>query len=149
MEKKQFLMLSKQCNTNWCANSIIFSGEMTEDRQFKFTGTPGFIDALKQLQPSLQHDASSYKTLSFTGTIHEPFYFQDQRVKINLQPTMLTLLDENGRLSEETAYDIFQHFLIKRKNRISFITDSTRRKITKAEKGQNSDFSDEKECEKG
>lgn len=148
MEMKPFLLLTKQCTANWCANSLVFRGEMPNAQEIKFNELPSFIDALHLLQHYQQQDATPYQTIPFTGAIHEPYTIQNQNAKLIIQPNALQLIDQDQALTNENVYDLFKHFMVKKKNRILFIADCPNRKISTEDKDEFSTHEEKKELKK-
>ena len=134
MEKKTYLLFSKQHFSGWYANKLFYLGEMSHPWEIKFSGIPGFSDALHLLM--LQPQNPPYQMISLNDNLHKRFYFQDQTVELMIHPEALELIDHDGELSKEYAYKIFKHFLIKRQDHILFLVNGPNSKIAALRKKQ-------------
>ncbi|XJZ27105.1 hypothetical protein ACF5W4_17590 [Bacillota bacterium Lsc_1132] len=134
MEKKSYSLVSKQCLPGGCGMALFFLGEMPHPWEIKFSGVPGFLDALHLLQLLPQKEQPRYQMISLTNTLHERFYFQDEKIELILNNESLQLIDRDGELTKENAYKIFKHFLVKKKKRILFLADGPNVKIAASRK---------------
>lgn len=145
MDNQPFLLFAKQCFDSWCANSVLLLGEMPSESEIKLIGLPGFADALQLLQQTPQQEISSHQMVSLSDDIHAPFRFQEQKIELTLQPGSLQLKDVDGGLANENVYDIFKHFMIKKKNHVLFLVDGSDDKMVINETGLKSVYSGHKD----
>ena len=134
MEKKTYLLFSKQQSSGLYANTLFYLGEMPHPREINLSGIPGFSDALHLLMLSPQNPP--YQMISLNDNLYERFYFQDETVELLIHPKALELIDHDGELSKEGAYKIFKHFLIKRQDHILFLANGPNSKIAALRKKQ-------------
>lgn len=134
MEKKTYLLFSKQHCSGGDANTLFYLGEMLHPREINLSGIPGFSDALHLLM--LPPQSPPYQMISLTDNLHKRFYFQGETVELLIHPKALELIDHDSELSKESAYKIFKHFLIKRHNHILFLANGPNSKIAALRKKQ-------------
>ncbi|MCQ6279247.1 hypothetical protein [Bacillus sp. EB600] len=133
-------------------NSIIIFGERLCNNEIIFKGKLGFFDALKfsdQLPPL---DVKfPYQFIPLTSTSNETIHFLDpilfRKFKFSVENHSLIIIDSDNNLTQGAVFNIFSYFLIKKGNRMLFLTDVPNNKITRRRKAKHIEEKGEQERE--
>lgn len=105
-------------NKNWfTGNSLIFIGEMPDEKVMRIKSKPEFYDAVilsKQSPRSIKN--APYQFIPLGGSIH----FCENDVKFTFHQHSLQIMG-NQQLTETDVYNILNHFAVKKGNQISFL----------------------------
>jgi hypothetical protein len=130
MEMSQYGSYPKKAN----GNVIIFIGEKPEQNEIQISGKPSFFDAVQfseQQFPSTMD--SPYQFIPLAYSQNETYRFFDphlsKMMKFVFNGHSLQLIENGQSLTLENVYNVFKHFLVKKGNRVLFLTEPPKEKI--------------------
>jgi hypothetical protein len=120
-------------------NTIIIFGKRVGKNKIIFNGKPSFFDAIRFSDSSPPQDGDfSSQYCPVTCTPNKTYHFHDpqlnQRIKFIIDHNKLIIFDSDNNLTPEAVDNIFKYFLIKKGNKMLFLTDVPNNKIKKREK---------------
>jgi hypothetical protein len=137
MAMNQYWSYFKKTN----GNVIIFIGEKPEENEIQINGKPSFFDAVQfseQQSPSTMN--SPYQFIPLARSINETYRFYDPHLSKAIQFLFnghsLQLIENGQSLTLENVYNVFKHFLVKKGNRVLFLTEPPKDKISLKPKDQ-------------
>jgi hypothetical protein len=134
-------------------NSVIIIGERIRKNEIVFKGKPSFFDAMQFSDSSPPYDFNlDFQFIPLKYTSKETLHFHGpaiyQKINLIIGHHSLIIIDSENDLNPETVFNIFYHFLIKKGNRMLFLTDVPNNKILKRRKGKFLNQNDEQERKK-
>ena len=132
---------------NFIPDSVIFIGERPNEKEIILTGKPVFYDALcVSKQPEAPHNCSPYQYIPLMQ--EKSFCIHEKQLELTLQHSSLQLNDEKQNLTASDAMKLFSSFMIKKQNRLLFISEIPNIKIEKNRKDQFLEQAEQKELTK-
>ena len=120
---------------NFIPDSVIFIGERPNEKEIILTGKPVFYDALcVSKQPEAPHNCSPYQYIPLIE--EKSFCIHEKQLELTLQHSSLQLNDEKQNLTASDAMKLFSSFMIKKQNRLLFISEIPNIKIRNTKKNQ-------------
>ncbi|NHM30053.1 hypothetical protein [Neobacillus terrae] len=118
---------------NFTPDSVIFIGERPNEREIKLTGKPVFYDALcVSKQPEAPQNCSPYQYIPLIQ--EKSFCLHENQLEFILHHSSLQLNDEKKNLTANDAMKLFSSFMIKKQNRLLFISENPNIKIRNTKK---------------
>lgn len=103
--------------------SLVFIGEQKHKGYLRIMRKPSFYDAILLLNKSPQSSKTTpYHFISLDKNENISIHFHDKSIQFVCDRQTLQILASNRKLTETEAYNFFNNFVIKEKDKVSFLS---------------------------
>lgn len=129
MNSKQSLFKSKRFIGN-----VVFIGEKPTKNKIQINALPGFFDAVKlaeQQSSSTVNSPYQFIPLGHSTDVKYNFYelHLSKTIRFVFSGRSLQLIGSGFNFTKEEVYHVFKHFLVKKGNRVLFLTEAPKDKV--------------------